>query len=169
RSLHKRLKKLQVLVRRNSPKTITGKTCTMVLVLSFCLIMSPGIYSFWSRGPKVEELKVVSRLIRGVPKQDAARVWGDAAVEFSPECERPSVSGNAKKPEEEEESSSSSLNRSASSDPQGSQGTGSSPSQLQEQLSQAKHLQAAIVWEYKGQKRVQHTKIVIHQRGTDEM
>ncbi|KAF2974857.1 hypothetical protein EK904_006816 [Melospiza melodia maxima] len=42
-SLLRQLQKLQALVRRSAPKTTKRKTCTMILVLSFCLILSPSI------------------------------------------------------------------------------------------------------------------------------
>uniref|UniRef100_A0A8C9LDE1 cAMP responsive element binding protein 3 n=1 Tax=Pavo cristatus TaxID=9049 RepID=A0A8C9LDE1_PAVCR len=53
-SLLEQLRKLQALVRQSTTKTTTASTCIMVLVLSFCLILSPSLYSFGSRGPQPE-------------------------------------------------------------------------------------------------------------------
>ncbi|XP_009578101.1 PREDICTED: cyclic AMP-responsive element-binding protein 3-like protein 3, partial [Fulmarus glacialis] len=53
-SLLEQLRKLQALVRRSTTKTTTTKTCTLVVVLSFCLILSPSICSFQSREPQPE-------------------------------------------------------------------------------------------------------------------
>uniref|UniRef100_A0A8C8S676 cAMP responsive element binding protein 3 n=1 Tax=Pelusios castaneus TaxID=367368 RepID=A0A8C8S676_9SAUR len=43
-SLLEQLRKLQALVRQSSTKTTTASTCVMVLLLSFCLILSPSLY-----------------------------------------------------------------------------------------------------------------------------
>ncbi|KAM6035208.1 cyclic AMP-responsive element-binding protein 3-like protein 3 isoform 2-T2 [Theristicus caerulescens] len=53
-SLLEQLRKLQALVRQSTTKTTTAKTCTMVVVLSFCLILSPSLGSFGSREPQPE-------------------------------------------------------------------------------------------------------------------
>ncbi|KAM6228528.1 cyclic AMP-responsive element-binding protein 3-like protein 3 isoform 2-T2 [Spheniscus humboldti] len=53
-SLLEQLQKLQALVRQSTTKTTTASTCIMVLVLSFCLILSPSLYSFGSRVPQPE-------------------------------------------------------------------------------------------------------------------
>ncbi|XP_072716439.1 cyclic AMP-responsive element-binding protein 3 isoform X2 [Ciconia boyciana] len=53
-SLLEQLWKLQALVRQSTTKTTTASTCIMVLVLSFCLILSPSLYSFGSRAPQPE-------------------------------------------------------------------------------------------------------------------
>ncbi|KFP37128.1 Cyclic AMP-responsive element-binding protein 3-like 3, partial [Chlamydotis macqueenii] len=72
-SLLKQLRKLQAIVRRSTTKTTTAKTCTMVVVLSFCLILSPSFCSFGSREPQLE-LRVLSRQIREVLNQVAPYV-----------------------------------------------------------------------------------------------
>ncbi|XP_040977166.1 cyclic AMP-responsive element-binding protein 3-like protein 3 isoform X3 [Aquila chrysaetos chrysaetos] len=53
-SLLEQLWKLQALVRQSATKTTTASTCIMVLVLSFCLILSPSLYSFGSRALQPE-------------------------------------------------------------------------------------------------------------------
>ncbi|KFP50540.1 Cyclic AMP-responsive element-binding protein 3, partial [Cathartes aura] len=67
-SLLEQLQKLQALVRQSTTKTTTASTCITVLVLSFCLILSPSLYSFGSREPQ-PELRVLSRQIREFPNQ----------------------------------------------------------------------------------------------------
>ncbi|KFV57193.1 Cyclic AMP-responsive element-binding protein 3-like 3, partial [Gavia stellata] len=75
-SLLEQLQKLQALVRQYTAITTTGKTRVMVMVLSFCLILSPSICSFGSREPQ-PELRVLSRQIREIPNEVAPDVQDD--------------------------------------------------------------------------------------------
>ncbi|XP_075383526.1 cyclic AMP-responsive element-binding protein 3-like protein 3 isoform X2 [Mycteria americana] len=53
-SLLELLRKLQALVRKSTTKTTAPKTCTVVVVLSFCLILSPSTCLLRSREPQPE-------------------------------------------------------------------------------------------------------------------
>ncbi|XP_030423712.1 LOW QUALITY PROTEIN: cyclic AMP-responsive element-binding protein 3-like protein 3-B [Gopherus evgoodei] len=48
-SLLEQLRRLQAMVRQSSTKTTTASTCIMVLLLSFCLILSPSLYPLGAR------------------------------------------------------------------------------------------------------------------------
>lgn len=50
RSLLDQLKKLQAMVTEIANKTSSGSTCVLVLVLSFCLLLVPAMYSSDARG-----------------------------------------------------------------------------------------------------------------------
>ncbi|XP_077202784.1 cyclic AMP-responsive element-binding protein 3 isoform X2 [Paroedura picta] len=60
-SLLAQLQKLQSLVCRSSTKTTTASTCIMVLLLSFCLLLSPSLYPFGTREQQLELQGVLSR------------------------------------------------------------------------------------------------------------
>uniref|UniRef100_A0A8D0HDL0 cAMP responsive element binding protein 3 n=1 Tax=Sphenodon punctatus TaxID=8508 RepID=A0A8D0HDL0_SPHPU len=66
-SLLEQLRKLQALVKQSSTKTTTASTCVLVLLLSFCLILSPSIYPFGARGRQQEFRGVLSRQLREFP------------------------------------------------------------------------------------------------------
>ncbi|XP_015278384.1 PREDICTED: cyclic AMP-responsive element-binding protein 3-like [Gekko japonicus] len=68
-SLLAQLQKLQALVRQSSTKTTTASTCIMVLLLSFCLILSPSLYPFGSRERQLELQGVLSRRLREYPSE----------------------------------------------------------------------------------------------------
>ncbi|NXS47184.1 CR3L3 protein, partial [Balaeniceps rex] len=176
-SLLEQLRKLQALVRRSTTKTTTAKTCTMVMVLSFCLILSPSICSFGSREPQ-PELRVLSRQIREFPNRVAPDVQEDAVLEgFSPEPEDPSLSGSLNQSWEEGQSPPnpdprSSFNGNSSSDPPAAVGSELGPLQPQEQRSQSDPLQTAVpaAWKAKRQEWVERTtRVVIQQHRADEM
>ncbi|KAJ6663058.1 hypothetical protein lerEdw1_010879 [Lerista edwardsae] len=67
-SLLEQLRRLQGLVRQSSTKTTTAGTCVMVLLLSFCLILSPSLYPFGSQREQGRELP-------GGGGLTPARVW----------------------------------------------------------------------------------------------
>ncbi|XP_059689729.1 cyclic AMP-responsive element-binding protein 3 [Gavia stellata] len=174
-SLLEQLQKLQALVRQYTAITTTGKTRVMVMVLSFCLILSPSICSFGSREPQ-PELRVLSRQIREIPNEVAPDVQDDAALEgFSPEPEDPSLSGSLNQSQEEGHSPPnpnprSSFNSNSSSDPPVAAGSELSPSQPQEQRSQSNPLQAAVAWQAERQELVERSAtVVIELHHADEM
>ncbi|NXU23011.1 CR3L3 protein, partial [Thalassarche chlororhynchos] len=174
-SLLEQLRKLQALVRRSTTKTTTAKTCTMVVVLSFCLILSPSICSFWNREPQ-PELRVLSRQIREFPNGVAPDVQENAALEgFSPEPEDPSLLGSLNQSREEGQSPPnpdprSSFNSNSSSDPPSTAGSKLGTPQPQEQRSQSDPLQAAVAWKAKRQEWVERAaRVVIQQHRADEM
>ncbi|NWQ94841.1 CR3L3 protein, partial [Burhinus bistriatus] len=176
-SLLEQLQKLQAFVRRSTTKTTTAKTCTMVVVLSFCLILSPSICSFGRREPQ-PELRVLSRQIREFSNRVAADVPKDTVLEgFSSEPEGRSLSGSLNQSWEEGQSPPnhdprSYFNSNSSSDPPAAAGSKLDPPQPQEQHSQSNSLQAAVpvAWKAKRQEWVERTaSIVIQQHRADEM
>ncbi|KAM6110104.1 cyclic AMP-responsive element-binding protein 3 [Phoenicopterus ruber ruber] len=176
-SLLEQLRKLQALVRQSTTKTTTAKTCTMVMVLSFCLILSPSMCSFGSREPQ-PELRVLSRQIREFPSQVAPDTQEDAVLEgFSPEPEDPSLLGSLNQSQEEGQStpspdSGSFFNSNSSFDPPVAAGSWLGPPQDQEQRSQSDPLQAAApaAWKAKRQEWVERAaRVVIQQHCADEM
>ncbi|NXY56078.1 CR3L3 protein, partial [Callaeas wilsoni] len=168
-SLLRQLQKLQALVRQSAPKTTKRKTCTMIVVLSFCLILSPSIRSPGSIEPQ-RELKVLSRQIREFPNQGTPDVQHDTELEgFSPEPGDPLLSGNLSQSWEEGQSPLNpgprSYNSNSSSDPPAAAG-----SKLG--LPQSDPLPAAVLvpWKAKGQERVEHPdRVLIQQHHANEM
>ncbi|NXT58475.1 CR3L3 protein, partial [Pluvianellus socialis] len=177
-SLLEQLQKLQALVRRSTTKTTTAKTCTMVVVLSFCLIISPSICSFGRREPQ-PELRVLSRQIREFSNKVAADVQKDAVLEgFSPEPEGRLMLGSLNQSQEEGQSPPSHdprsyFNGNSSSDPPAAAGSQLGPPQPEEQRSHSDPLQAAgpaAAWKAKRQEWVERTaSVVIQQHRADEM
>ncbi|NWH53276.1 CR3L3 protein, partial [Fregata magnificens] len=176
-SLLKQLRKLQALVRQSTTRTTTAKTCTMVMVLSFCLILSPSICSLGSREPQLE-VRVLSRQIRKFPNGAVPHVQEDAVLEqFSPEPEEPLLSGCLNQSWEERQSPPnpdprSSFNSNSSSHPLVAAGSELGPPQPQEQRSQSDPLQAAAAaaWKVKRQEWVEQVAtVVIQQHLADEM
>lgn len=70
-SLLEQLRRLQALVHQSSTKTTTAGTCVMVLLLSFCLILSPSFYPFGNREQSQELQGVLSRKLREYPSSAA--------------------------------------------------------------------------------------------------
>ncbi|KAM6111532.1 cyclic AMP-responsive element-binding protein 3-like [Phoenicopterus ruber ruber] len=179
-SLLEQLHKLQALVRQSTTKTTTASTCIMVLVLSFCLILSPNLYSFGSREPQ-PELRVLSRQIREFPnqvRQASPDVQEEAAQErLSPEPEDPSLLGSLNQSWEEGQSPPkpnprSAFNSNSSSDPPAAAGSELGPPQPLEQRSQNDPLHTMVLaaWKAKRQEWVERTaSIVIQQHRADEM
>ncbi|NXP65792.1 CR3L3 protein, partial [Chloropsis cyanopogon] len=168
-SLLRQLQKLQALVRQSAPKTTRRKTCTMIVVLSFCLVLSPSIRSPGSVEPQ-RELKVLSRQIREFPNQGALDVQHDTELEgFSPEPGDPLLSGNLSQSWEEEQSTLNSgprsFNINSSSDPPAAAGSEPGPPQ-------SEPLPAAVLvpWKSKGQEWVEHPdRVLIQQHHANEM
>ncbi|NXV56263.1 CREB3 protein, partial [Molothrus ater] len=168
-SLLRQLQKLQALVRRSAPKTTRRKTCTMILVLSFCLVLSPSIRLPGSVEPQ-QELKVLSRQIREFPNQGAPDVQHDTELEgFSPDPGGSLLLGNLSQSWEERQgplnSSSRSFNSNSSSDLPGA--AGSKPGSPQ-----SDPLPAAVLvpWKSKGQEWVEHPdRVLIQQHHANEM
>ncbi|XP_009469878.1 PREDICTED: cyclic AMP-responsive element-binding protein 3-like [Nipponia nippon] len=173
-SLLEQLRKLQALVRQSTTKTTTAKTCTMVVVLSFCLILSPSIGS--SQG-RQSTFAVLSRQIREFPNRVAPDVQEDAALEgFSPEPEDPSLLGSLNQSRDERQSPPNpdprSFNSNSSSDPPVAAGSELGPPQPQEQRSQSDPLQAVVlaVGKAKRPEWTEHAaRVVIQQHRADEM
>ncbi|XP_027762603.1 cyclic AMP-responsive element-binding protein 3 [Empidonax traillii] len=168
-SLLRQLRKLQALVRRSAPKTTRRKTCTMIVFLSFCLVLSPSIRSPGSVEPQLEP-KVLSRQIREFPSQGAPDVQQDAELEgFSLEPGDSSLSGNLSQSWEEGQSPLDPdpipFNSNSSSDPPAAAG-----SELG--LPQSDPLPAAVLvpWKAKGQEWVEHPdRVLIQQHHANEM
>ncbi|NXX28220.1 CR3L3 protein, partial [Nicator chloris] len=168
-SLLRQLQKLQALVRQSTPKTTRRKTCTMIVVLSFCLVLSPSIRSPGSVEPQ-QELKVLSRQIREFPNQGAPDVQHDTELEgFSPEPGDPLLSGNLSQSWEEGQSplntGPGSFNNNSSSDPPATAGSEPGPPQ-------SDPLPAAVLvpWKSKGQEWVEHPdRVLIQQHHANEM
>ncbi|NXR83752.1 CREB3 protein, partial [Pycnonotus jocosus] len=168
-SLLRQLQKLQALVRQSAPKTTRRKTCTMIVVLSFCLVLSPSIRLPGS-AEQQQELKVLSRQIREFPNQGAPDVKHNAELEgFSPEPGDSLLSGNLSQSWEEGQSpvnsGSRSFNSSSSSDPPAAAGSEPDPSQ-------SDPLPAAVLvpWKSKGQEWGEHPdRVLIQQHHANEM
>ncbi|KAM6301582.1 LOW QUALITY PROTEIN: cyclic AMP-responsive element-binding protein 3 [Podargus strigoides] len=171
-SLLKQLWKLR-LVRQSTTKTTMAKTCTMLVVLSFCLILSPSICLFGSREPQ-PELRVLSRQIREFPSQVAPDVWEEGVLEGPEDL---LLLGSLTQSWEEGQSlpsrdPRSSFNSNSSSDPAAAAGSKQVPPQPQEQHSPRDTLQAAVpaAWRDKRQEWVERaTRVVIQPHCTDEM
>ncbi|NXK61103.1 CREB3 protein, partial [Sylvietta virens] len=168
-SLLRQLQKLQALVRRSAPKTTRSKTCTMIVVLSFCLVLSPSIRLPGSVEPQ-QELKVLSRQIREFPNQGAPDVQHDTELEgFSPEPGDSLLSGNLSQSWEEGQSplnsSPRSFNSNSSSDPPAVAGSKPGPPQ-------SDPLSAAVLvpWKSKREEWVEHPdRVLIQQHHANEM
>ncbi|KAM9591273.1 cyclic AMP-responsive element-binding protein 3-like [Morphnus guianensis] len=179
-SLLEQLWKLQALVRQSATKTTAASTCIMVLALSFCLILSPSLYSFGSRALQ-PELRVLSRQICEFPnqvRQAAPDVQEEAALErLSPEPEDPSLLGSLNQSWEEGQSPPkpnprSAFNSNSSSDPLAAAGSELGPPQPQEQHFQNDPLHMAVpaAQKAKRQEWVERTaSVVIQQHRADEM
>ncbi|NXF41606.1 CREB3 protein, partial [Nyctibius bracteatus] len=173
-------RKLQALVRQSTTKTTTASACIMVLVLSFCLILSPSLYLFGNKEPQ-PELRVLSRQICEFPnqvRQAAPDVQEEAVLEeLSPEPEDPFPLGNLSQSWEEGQSPPSpdprsSFNSNSSSDTTAAVGSELGPPQPREQHSQSSPLQAVVpaAWKAKSQEWVERAAtIVIQQHRADEM
>ncbi|NXI08220.1 CR3L3 protein, partial [Irena cyanogastra] len=168
-SLLRQLQKLQALVRQSTPKTTRRKTCTMIVVLSFCLVLSPSLRLPGSVEPQ-QELKVLSRQIREFPNQGAPDVQHGTELEgFSPEPGDPLLSGNLSQSWEDGQSSLKSsprsFNSNSSSDPPAAAGSKPGPPQ-------SDPLPAAVVvpWKSKGEEWVEHPdRVLIQQHHANEM
>ncbi|XP_071437410.1 cyclic AMP-responsive element-binding protein 3 [Pithys albifrons albifrons] len=168
-SLLKQLWKLQTLVRRSAPKTTRRTTCTMIVVLSFCLILCPSIRSPGSIEPQLVP-KVLSRQIREFPNHEAPDVQQDAQLEgFSPEPGDSSLSGNLSQSWEERQSplnpSPRSFNSNSSSDPPAAANSEVGPSK-------SDPLPAAVLvpWKTESQEWVEHPdRVLIQQHHANEM
>ncbi|XP_009951730.1 PREDICTED: cyclic AMP-responsive element-binding protein 3-like, partial [Leptosomus discolor] len=150
-SLLKQLRTLQAVVRQSTTKTTTVKTCTILVVLSFCLILSLSICSFGNREPQLEP-RGLSQQAGELPNQVAPDVQEDAALEgFSPKPEDPLLSCGLSQSWEEERGLSNldprSFNSNSSSSPLASAGSELGPPQPQEQCSQSDPLQAVVLAE----------------------
>ncbi|NXW46243.1 CR3L3 protein, partial [Nyctiprogne leucopyga] len=168
-SLLEQLWKLQALVRQSTTKTTTTSTCIMLLVLSFCLILSPSLYSFGSREPQLE-LRVLSRQIREFPNQVASDVQENTVLEgFSPEPEDPLPSSGLNQSWEQGQSPPnptprSSFNSNSSFDPLVAVVSELGPS------SDPLQAEVTAAWEAKRQEWVEHAaRVVIQQHHADEM
>ncbi|XP_065596104.1 cyclic AMP-responsive element-binding protein 3 [Cyrtonyx montezumae] len=179
-SLLEQLRKLQAIVRESTTKTTTASTCIMVLVLSFCLILSPSLYSFGSGGPQ-PEFRVLSRQIREFPNkvwQAAPAVQEEVVLErLSPEPEDTSLVGSLNQSREEGQSPPkpdprSAFNSNSSSDPPVAAGSELGPPQSQDQHSRRGTLHSEVLapWKDESQEWVERTtSVVIQQHRTDEM
>ncbi|NXU85134.1 CREB3 protein, partial [Xiphorhynchus elegans] len=168
-SLLRQLQKLQALVRGSAPKTTRRKTCTMIVVLFFCLVLSPSIRSPGSVEPQLEH-KVLSRQIREFPNHGAPDVQESAELEgFSPEPGDSSLSGSLNQLWGEGQSplnsSPRSFNSNSSSDPPAAAGSELGPPQ-------ADPFPATVLvpWKAKGQEWVEHPdRVLIQQHHANEM
>ncbi|OXB66684.1 hypothetical protein ASZ78_013075 [Callipepla squamata] len=179
-SLLEQLRKLQAVVRQSTTKTTTASTCIMVLVLSFCLILSPNLYSFGSGGPQ-PEFRVLSRQIREFPNkvwQAAPAVQEEVVLErLNPEPEDTSLVGSLNQSREEGQSPPkpdprSAFNSNSSSDPPVAASSELSPPEPQDQHSQRGTLHSEVLapWKDESQEWVERTtSVVIQQHRTDEM
>ncbi|NWH47664.1 CREB3 protein, partial [Fregata magnificens] len=179
-SLLEQLWKLQALVRQSTTKTTTASTCIMVLVLSFCLILSPSLYLFGSREPQLE-LRVLSQQICEFPnqvRQAAPDMQEEAALErLSPEPEDSLLLGSLNQSWEEGQSPPkpnprSAFNSNSSSYPPAAAGSELGPPQPQEQRSRNDPLHTVVpaAWKAKRREWVEHAaSIVIQQHCADEM
>ncbi|OXB79131.1 UNVERIFIED_CONTAM: hypothetical protein H355_006590 [Colinus virginianus] len=179
-SLLEQLRKLQAVVRQSTTKTTTASTCIMVLVLSFCLILSPNLYSFGSGGPQ-PEFRVLSRQIREFPNkvwQAAPAVQEEVVLErLNPEPEDTSLVGSLNQSREEGQSPPkpdprSAFNSNSSSDPPVAASSELGPPEPQDQHSQRGTLHSEVLapWKDESQEWVERTtSVVIQQHRTDEM
>ncbi|XP_050185828.1 cyclic AMP-responsive element-binding protein 3 [Myiozetetes cayanensis] len=168
-SLLRQLRKLQAMVRRSAPKTTRRKTCTMIVFLSFCLVLSPSIRSPGSVEPQLEP-KVLSRQIREFPNQGAPDVQQDAELEgFSLEPGDSSLLGNLNQSWEEGQSPLDPdpipFNSNSSSDPPAPTG-----SELGTPRSDSLPAAVLMPWKAKGQEWVEHPdRVLIQQHHANEM
>ncbi|NXS98089.1 CREB3 protein, partial [Jacana jacana] len=176
-SLLEQLQKLQALVKRSTVKTATAKTCTMVVFLSFCLILSPSFCSLGNREPQ-PEVRVLSRQIRTVSSPVVPDAQKDAMPEgLSPERENRLPSGSRGRSLEEEQGASDQdsspfLNSNSSFDPPGAAAPEPGLPQPPECHYQGDSLQVEVPagWKARRVEWVEHTaSVVIQQHHTDEM
>ncbi|XP_010202052.2 cyclic AMP-responsive element-binding protein 3 [Colius striatus] len=148
-SLLKQLRRLQALVKRFTTKTTIIKTCTMMVVMSFCLFKPQSICSFQNTDTQ-GELRALPQLISELPNQVAPDVQEDAALEgFSPDPDDLSLLGIRSQSWEEVQSppnpDPSYFNNSSSSTVLVSAASQLGPPQPQEQLSQSNPLQMVVL------------------------
>lgn len=73
-SLLDQLRKLQAMVTEIANKTSSGSTCVLVLLLSFCLLLVPAMYSSNARGSVPAEYVVLHRKLRALPSEDQLKL-----------------------------------------------------------------------------------------------
>ncbi|XP_010134231.1 PREDICTED: cyclic AMP-responsive element-binding protein 3-like protein 3-B, partial [Buceros rhinoceros silvestris] len=135
-SLLGQLQDLEASVTQPATKTAAAKTCTMVMVLSFSVLLSSGLCSFLSEEVQ-PELRELSQQTCDFPNQTASDVQENPALEgFSPEPEEPSLLGSESQSQEEMQSSPnpyprSSFNSISSSEPSAAAGAELGLPQLQ--------------------------------------
>ncbi|XP_075773217.1 cyclic AMP-responsive element-binding protein 3 isoform X2 [Pelodiscus sinensis] len=180
-SLLEQLRKLQALVRQSSTKTTTASTCIVVLLLSFCLILSPSLYPLGARVQPEELRGVLSRQIREYPSQGPRFQAGAAPQREGPtlegltlEAEKASLPGSlngsregGRSPPRPEHSAA--VKSNSSSDPPA--GAGSEPGPAQQLPARGPlHSAEAAAWEPERQEWVARTpSVVIQQHRVDEM
>ncbi|NXO56983.1 CR3L3 protein, partial [Aramus guarauna] len=177
-SLLKQLRKLQALVRQSTAKTTTAKTCSMAMVLSFYLVVSPSICLFESQEQQMK-LRVLSQQIGKFPNQAVCDVQENAMLEgFILEPEDALLLDNLTESQEEGQSPPNpdpgpSFNSNSSSEPPAAAPCLElCPAQFQEQCFQVNPLQTAVLleWDAKRQEWVEHTATVVIQHNcADEM
>uniref|UniRef100_A0A8C3W3J6 cAMP responsive element binding protein 3 n=1 Tax=Catagonus wagneri TaxID=51154 RepID=A0A8C3W3J6_9CETA len=69
-SLLDQLRRLQAMVIQTANKASSSSTCVLVLLLSFCLLFVPAMYSSDTRGRPPAERGVLSRQLRALPSED---------------------------------------------------------------------------------------------------
>ncbi|KAM9138798.1 cyclic AMP-responsive element-binding protein 3 [Pangshura tecta] len=180
-SLLEQLRRLQALVRQSSTKTTTASTCVMVLLLSFCLILSPSLYPLGARVQPEGFRGVLSRQIREYPSEVAQLQAAAAQQEEEPETQREGLAllpgslnhsrdGGESPPKAEHGSA---ISSNSSSDPPPGASSELGPAQQQpEQLPGKGPLHSAepAAWGIKRQEWVERTtSVVIRQHRADEM
>ncbi|KAM9250419.1 cyclic AMP-responsive element-binding protein 3 [Cariama cristata] len=188
-SLLKQLRKLRALVKESTAITTTAETHTMVVVLSFCLVLSPSICLSESGEPQLQ-LRVLPQQIHGFPNQVVPEVQENAVLEgFSPEPENQLLLGCLSQLQKEEQSPpdadpgssfnsppnadpGSSFNNSLSPDPPAAVACELAPREPQTHWSQVDPLQpeVLVVWKTNRQEQVEDSAmVVIKQACADEM
>ncbi|XP_030323416.1 cyclic AMP-responsive element-binding protein 3 [Calypte anna] len=174
-SLLQQLWKLQSSVSESITKTTAGKTCTLIMGLSFCLIVFPNVRSARNRETQLE-LRVRSRRIRQSPRQAAPTMQVNPVLEgLGPEFEDPLLLSQLNQLLEEEQSLLSHdprapFNTNLSFDSQMAAGLELGLPQPQEEHSQSNPLEAAAAWRVNEQEWVKHAAgAVFQQHHFDEM
>ncbi|NWS62251.1 CREB3 protein, partial [Chunga burmeisteri] len=195
-SLLKQLRKLRALVKESTAITTTAETHTMVVVLSFCLVLSPSICSSESGEPQLQlragstSLAVLPQQIHGFPNQVVPEVQENAVLEgFSPEPENQLLLGCLSQSQKEEQSPPdadpgssfnsppnadprSSFNNNLSPDPPAAVACELAPLEPQTHWSQVDPLQpeVLVVWKTNRQEQVEDSAmVVIKQACANEM
>ncbi|XP_064294595.1 cyclic AMP-responsive element-binding protein 3 [Phalacrocorax carbo] len=156
--LLQQLWRLHILVRSFTTKTAAAKTCTVIVVLSFCFFVSASIFSLWGR-KLLLELGVLPQQTSSFPNGSESDMQEDAVPdEFISNPEGPSQSGSLDQAEEEGQSprnaQSSSLKGNSSSHTPPEMGCEEDPPQPQEQLFQSDPSQAAVLQEWRDEMEV---------------
>ncbi|XP_045145122.1 cyclic AMP-responsive element-binding protein 3 isoform X2 [Echinops telfairi] len=94
-SLLGQLRKLQAMVIQISTQSASSSTCVLVLLFSFCLLLTPAMYSSEVKGSQPAQHGVLSRQLRSLPSEEHPQLELLALPSEGPEDRRNQWSGSS--------------------------------------------------------------------------